>query len=57
MILHDRLIPAGALDGARADAELVYVGKEGGGAVDAPGARSTRCCVEHARAGPRASCA
>jgi len=26
-ILHDRLIPPGALDGARADAELVYVGK------------------------------
>ena len=31
VILYDRLIPAGALDGARADAELVYVGKEGGG--------------------------
>ena len=30
MILHDRLIPAGALDGARADAELVYVGKRPG---------------------------
>jgi uroporphyrinogen III methyltransferase / synthase len=29
-ILFDRLIPAGALDGARADAELVYVGKEPG---------------------------
>jgi uroporphyrinogen III methyltransferase / synthase len=29
-ILHDRLIPAGALDGARSDAELVYVGKEPG---------------------------
>ena len=27
VILHDRLIPDGALDGARADAELVYVGK------------------------------
>src|SRR3954452_5612037 len=26
-ILYDRLIPAGALDGAREDAELVYVGK------------------------------
>ncbi len=26
-IFHDRLIPPGALDGARADAELVYVGK------------------------------
>lgn len=32
VILHDRLIPPGALDGARADAELVYVGKIGGGA-------------------------
>jgi uroporphyrinogen III methyltransferase/synthase len=31
VILHDRLIPPGALDGARADAELVYVGKIGGG--------------------------
>ena len=31
MILYDRLIPAGALDGARADAELVYVGKTPGG--------------------------
>jgi uroporphyrinogen III methyltransferase/synthase len=31
VIVHDRLIPAAALGGARADAELVYVGKEGGG--------------------------
>ena len=31
VILHDRLIPASALDGARPDAELIYVGKEGGG--------------------------
>src|SRR3954447_9101425 len=31
VILYDRLIPPGALDGARADAELVYVGKVGGG--------------------------
>ena len=30
VILHDRLIPPGALDGAREDAELVYVGKEPG---------------------------
>ena len=29
-ILYDRLIPAGALDGARADADLRYVGKEPG---------------------------
>ena len=31
MIVHDRLIPATALDGARPDAERYYVGKEGGG--------------------------
>ena len=30
-ILYDRLIPPGALDGARGDAELVYVGKQPGG--------------------------
>ncbi|HEX2160517.1 MAG TPA: uroporphyrinogen-III C-methyltransferase [Thermoleophilaceae bacterium] len=29
-IFHDRLIPPGALDGARGDAELVYVGKAPG---------------------------
>jgi uroporphyrinogen III methyltransferase/synthase len=29
-ILHDRLIPPGALEGARPDAELTYVGKEPG---------------------------
>ena len=29
-VLYDRLIPAGALDGARPDAELLYVGKEPG---------------------------
>jgi len=31
VILYDRLIPATALDGARADAEVLFVGKEGGG--------------------------
>jgi uroporphyrinogen III methyltransferase/synthase len=31
VIIHDRLIPADALQGARADAEVRYVGKEGGG--------------------------
>ena len=31
VIVYDRLIPRGALDGARADAELIYAGKEGGG--------------------------
>ncbi len=32
VILHDRLVPPGALDGARADAELVYGGKQPGDA-------------------------
>ena len=31
VIVYDRLIPPGALDGARSDAELIYAGKEGGG--------------------------
>jgi uroporphyrinogen III methyltransferase/synthase len=31
VIVHDRLIPATALDGARRDAQRYYVGKEGGG--------------------------
>jgi uroporphyrinogen III methyltransferase/synthase len=31
VILYDRLIPSEALEGARADAELLFVGKEGGG--------------------------
>ena len=30
VVLHDRLIPPGALDGARVDAELIYVGKRPG---------------------------
>jgi uroporphyrinogen III methyltransferase / synthase len=31
VIVYDRLIPATALDGAHADAERLYAGKEGGG--------------------------
>jgi uroporphyrinogen III methyltransferase/synthase len=31
VIVYDRLIPDGVLDGARAGAELIYAGKEGGG--------------------------
>jgi uroporphyrinogen III methyltransferase / synthase len=31
VIVYDRLIPPGALDGARSDALLLYAGKEGGG--------------------------
>ncbi len=49
-ILYDRLIPAGALDGARPDALLVYVGKEGGGPSMAQDEIEQRL-VEHARAG------
>ncbi|MCW3064661.1 MAG: uroporphyrin-III C-methyltransferase, partial [Solirubrobacterales bacterium] len=50
VILHDRLIPATALDGARADALLVYVGKEGGGPSMAQ-EEIERLLVEHASAG------
>ncbi len=50
VILYDRLIPAGALAGARADAELVYVGKEGGG-PQMPQEEITRLLVAHGRAG------
>ena len=50
MILYDRLIPAAALDGARADAELLFVGKEGGGEA-VPQERTEALMVERARAG------
>lgn len=49
VILYDRLIPPGALDGARADAELVYVGKIGGG-PQMPQAEIDRLLVEHGHA-------
>ena len=52
VILHDRLIPATALDRARADAELVHVGKTGGGA-SMPQAEIDRLLVEHGRRGAR----
>jgi uroporphyrinogen III methyltransferase / synthase len=52
VILHDRLIPPGALAGARADAEVVDVGKVGGGA-QVPQEETTRLLVAHARAGRR----
>ena len=35
-IFYDRLIPPGALGGAREDAELVYVGKQPGAPADGP---------------------
>jgi uroporphyrinogen III methyltransferase/synthase len=50
VILHDRLIPAEALTGARADAEVIDVGKVGGG-EQVPQDETTRLLVEHALAG------
>jgi uroporphyrinogen III methyltransferase/synthase len=50
VILHDRLIPVEALAGARPDAEVIDVGKVGGGA-QVPQEETTRLLVEHARAG------
>jgi uroporphyrinogen III methyltransferase/synthase len=52
VILHDRLVPATALDGARPGAELIYVGKEGGG-PQMPQEEINRLLLEHARAGRR----
>ena len=50
VVLHDRLIGAGALDEARDDAELVYVGKAPGDqAMDQ--SEIERLMVEHARRG------
>ncbi|HUB74594.1 MAG TPA: uroporphyrinogen-III C-methyltransferase [Solirubrobacteraceae bacterium] len=50
VILYDRLIPTAALDGARADAELLFVGKEGGG-PSVPQERTQQLMLERARAG------
>src|SRR5215218_2835308 len=50
VILHDRLIPAAALRGARDDAELVYVGKRPG-EDDVPQAEIERLMIDNARAG------
>ncbi len=49
-ILYDRLIPARALDGARADAELLFVGKQGGG-DSVPQEHTTALMIERARQG------
>ncbi len=49
-IFHDRLIPPGALDGARPDAELVYVGKAPG-KPSVPQNEIGERLVEAARAG------
>ena len=56
VIAHDRLIPAGALAGARADAEIVDVGKPPGhddGKLDATAAQRAieELILERARAG------
>jgi uroporphyrinogen III methyltransferase/synthase len=50
VVLYDRLIPASALAVARAGAELIYVGKEGGGPSMAQ-EEIERTLLEHARAG------
>jgi len=52
VVLYDRLIPATALDGAREDAQLIYVGKIGGGA-SMPQTEIDRLLVEHGRTGAR----
>jgi uroporphyrinogen III methyltransferase/synthase len=51
VVLYDRLIGAGALDHAP-DAELIYVGKQGGG-PQMPQEEINRLLLEHARAGRR----
>jgi uroporphyrinogen III methyltransferase / synthase len=50
VILHDRLIPPEALAQARDDAEVIDVGKVGGG-EQTPQEETTRLLVEHALAG------
>jgi uroporphyrinogen III methyltransferase / synthase len=52
VVLHDRLIPQEALECARAGAELVYVGKQGGG-PQMPQEEIDSLLVEHGRAGRR----
>jgi uroporphyrinogen III methyltransferase / synthase len=51
-ILYDRLIPPGALDGARPEAELRYVGKEPGAAALTQ-EKTNQLLVELGRAGKR----
>jgi uroporphyrinogen III methyltransferase/synthase len=50
VILYDRLIPTEALDGARDGAELLFVGKEGGGA-SVPQEQTEALMVTRAQAG------
>jgi uroporphyrinogen III methyltransferase / synthase len=50
VILYDKLIPDSALDGARPDAELIDVGKVGGG-EQVPQEETHRLLLTHAQAG------
>jgi uroporphyrinogen III methyltransferase / synthase len=50
VILYDRLIPSTALDGARPDAELLFVGKEGGG-PSVPQEQTEALMIERAQTG------
>jgi uroporphyrinogen III methyltransferase / synthase len=50
VILYDRLIPSAALDGARPEAELLFVGKQGGGA-SVPQEQTEALMVARAREG------
>ncbi len=50
VILYDRLIPDAALDGARADTELLFVGKEGGG-ESVPQEQTQELMIARAKAG------
>jgi uroporphyrinogen III methyltransferase / synthase len=52
VILYDRLVEPEALDGARADAELIFVGKEGGGDA-VPQSETEQLLLRHAMAGRR----
>jgi uroporphyrinogen III methyltransferase/synthase len=52
VIVHDRLIPASALEGARPDAERLYAGKEGGG-PSVSQEQIEGLLVEHGTAGRR----
>lgn len=50
VVVHDRLIPSSALEGARDDAEIVYAGKQPGGEA-VPQDETERLLIEHGRAG------
>lgn len=50
VIIHDRLIPDGALAGARSEAQLLYAGKEGG-EPSMPQEEINHLLVEHGAAG------